>query len=137
MIDDKKEIFVMFARVIHNKIKNLNNVHIERKIQIDSVFAKIENKSNIKIIIFEILKEFADLTNENKIYELFDHESNDHAKNLKFDKKFLYNFIYSLLENQFKILRTYLNKHFKNDFIRLFIFSTDVSILFVKKKTKR
>ena len=59
----------MFVRIIHDKMKNLNNVHIERKIQIDFVFAKIENKSNIKIIIFEILKEFVDLTNENKIYE--------------------------------------------------------------------
>ena len=124
----------MFVRVIRDEKKNMNNVHIERRTQIDFVFTKIKNKSNIKIIIFEILKKFVDLTNENKTYELFDHESNDHAINLKFDKKFSYDFIYSLSKNELKILRAYLNKHLKNEFIRFFIFSIDAFILFVKKK---
>ena len=127
----------MFVRVVHDENKNMNNVHIERRIQIDFALAKIENKSDIKVIILEVLKEFADLTDENKTYELFDHESNDHAINLKFDKKFSYDSIYSLSKDEFKILRAYLNKHFKNDFIRFFIFSIDASILFVKKKMKR
>ena len=127
----------MFVRVVHDENKNMNNVHIERRTQIDFALAKIENKSDIKIIIFEILKKFADLTNENKAYELSDHESDDHAINLKSDKKSPYDSIYSLSKNELKILRTYLNKHLKNDFIRLFIFSTDAPILFVKKKMRR
>ena len=135
-IDEKKEIFVMFVRVLHDKKKNMNSVHIERRTQIDFAFAKIKNKSDIKIILFEILTKFVDLTNENKTYELFDHEFNDHAINLKSSKKSLYNSIYSLSKNEFKILRVYLNKHFKNEFIKLFIFSTDASILFVKKKNE-
>ena len=126
----------MFVRVTRDEKKNMNNVHIERRAQIDSVFTKIKDKSNIKIIISEILKEFADLTDENKTYELFDHESDDHAINLKSDKKFSYDSIYSLSKDEFKILRAYLNKHLKNEFIRFFIFSIGALILFVKKKNE-
>ena len=135
-IDEKKEIFVMFVRIFHDEKKNMNNVHIERRIQIDFVLAKIKDKSNIKIILLEVLKKFVDLTNENKTYELFNHEFDDHAINLKSNKKSSYDSIYSLSKNEFKILRVYLNKHFKNEFIRLFIFSADASILFVKKKNE-
>ena len=74
------------------------------------------------------------MTNENKTYELFNHEFDDHAINLKSNKKSSYEFIYALSKNEFKILRTYLNKHLKNEFIRFFIFFANVSILFVKKK---
>ena len=126
----------MFVRIFRDEKTNMNNVHIERRAQIDSILAKMKNKSNIKIIIFEVLKKFADLTNENKTYELFDHESNDYVIDLKSNKKSFYDFIYSLSKNEFKILRTYLDKHFKNDFIKFFIFSVETSILFVKKKTK-
>ena len=135
-IDEKKEIFVMFVRILYDEKKNMNSVHIERRIQIDFVLAKIKDKSNIKIILFEVLKKFADLTDENKTYELFDHEFDDHAIDLKSSKKSSYDSIYSLSKIEFKVLRVYLNKHFKNEFIRFFIFSTDASILFVKKKTK-
>ena len=114
----------------------MNNIHIERRVQIDFVFAKIKNKSNIKIILFEILKKFVDLTDENKTYELFDYEFDDHAISLKSNKKSSYDFIYSLSKNEFKVLRVYLNKHLKNEFIKLFIFSADASILFVKKKNE-
>ena len=126
----------MFVRVLHDEKKNMNSVHIERRIQIDSAFAKIKDKSDIKIILLEILKKFADLTNENKAYELSDHEFDDHAIDLKSSKKSSYDFIYSLSENELKILRVYLNKHLKNEFIRFFIFSADASILFVKKKNE-
>ena len=124
----------MFVRILHDENKNMNMIHIERRTQIDSTLAKIKNKSDIKINIFEILKKFADLTDENKTYELFDHDSNDHAINLKSDKKSSYDFIYSLSEDELAILRAYLNKHLKNDFIRLFIFFVEAFILFVKKK---
>ena len=76
------------------------------------------------------------MTDENKTYELFDHEFDDHAINLKSNKKSSYDSIYSLSKNELKILRVYLNKHLKNEFIRLFIFSADASILFVKKKNE-
>ena len=92
ILNEKKEIFVMFVRVFHDENKNMNKMHIEWRIQIDSIFAKMKNKLNIKIIIFEILKEFVNLTNENKIYELFNHESNDHAIDLK--SKFFFTILF-------------------------------------------
>ena len=136
ILNEKKKIFVMFVRVLHDEKKNMNSVHIERRAQIDSILAKIKNKSDIKVTIFEVLKKFADLTDENKTYELFDHESDDHAIDLKSNKKSFYDFIYSLFKNELKILRAYLDKHLKNDFIRFFIFSVEASILFVKKKNE-
>ena len=125
----------MFVRILHDENKNMNMIHIERRTQIDSILAKMKNKSNIKVNIFEVLKKFVNLTNENKVYELFDHDSNDHVIDLKSNKKSFYDSIYSLSKDEFAILRTYLNKHFKNDFIRFFIFFVETFILFVKKKT--
>ena len=136
MIDNKNEIFVMFVRTFHDKKIDLNEIHIERRAQIDSILMKIEEKSDIKIIILEILKKFAEITDEKKIYELFVHEFNDHSINLKSNKKSLYDFIYFLSEDELTILRVYLNKHLKNDFIKSFIFAIEISILFVKKKNE-
>ena len=99
-------------------------------------FNENKKKSNIKIIIFEILKKFAKISNEKKFYELSIHEFDDHAIDLKSNKKFFYEFIYSLFENELTILKIYLNKHLKNDFIKSFIFATKISILFVKKKNE-
>ena len=134
VIDDKNEIFVMFVRAFHDEKTNLNEIHIERRTQIDSILLKIKEKFDIKIIIFEILKKFAEITDEKKTYELFAHESDDHSIDLKSNKKSLYESIYSLSENELTILKAYLNKHLKNDFIKSFIFAVEVFILFVKKK---
>ena len=122
--------------MFHDEKTNLNSIYIQRRTQIDSTLTKINDKSNIKIIIFEILKKFENFINENKTYELSNHESNDHVINLKSNKKSFYDFIYSLFKVELKILRIYFDKHFKNDFIKSFIFSIDASILFVKKKNE-
>ena len=97
---------------------------------------KIKDKSNITITIFDCLKKFEKIIDENKIYELSNHEFDDHAIDLKLNKKSSYDFIYSLFENELTILRIYLNKHLKNDFIKSFTFSIEISILFVKKKNE-
>ena len=87
VLNDEQHVFVMFVRMFHDEKTNLNSIHIQRRTQIDSILTKINDKSNIKIIIFEILKKFEDLINEDKTYELSNHESNDHAINLKSNKK--------------------------------------------------
>ena len=124
----------MFVRIIHDE--NMNRIHIERRVQIDFIFAKIKDKLDIEITLLEILKKFIDLTNENKTYELFNHKSNNHAINLKSNRKSFFDFIYFLSEDELKILRICLNKHFKNDFIRFSTFSTEIFIFFVKKKNE-
>ena len=123
----------MFVRIFRNEKTNMNNIYVEWRTQINSIFAKIKNKSSINIIIFENLKIFVNLTNENKTYELFDYKSNDYVIDLKSNKIFFYNFIYSLSKNEFKILRIYLNKHFKNDFIKFFIFQSKYQFCSLKK----
>ena len=85
-------------------------------------------------ILFEILHDYEKLNNEDKIYELSNHDSNDHAIDLKKDKKASHESIYFLFDNEFRVLRVYIEKHLINDFIRSFQSFVDASILFVKKK---
>ena len=42
MIDNKNEIFVMFVRTFYDKKIDLNEIHIERRIQINSILMKIK-----------------------------------------------------------------------------------------------
>ena len=99
-LNDEQHVFVMFVRMFHDEKTNLNSIHIQRRIQIDSTLTKIKNKSNIKISISEILKKFENLINENKAYELSNHESNDHAINLKSNKKSSYDFILFFIQSR-------------------------------------
>ena len=85
-------------------------------------------------MLYEILHEYEKLNNENKIYESSNHDSNDHVIDLKNDKKFSHKSIYSLLKNEFKILRVHIDKHLINDFIRFSQSFVETFILFVKKK---
>ena len=126
----------MFVRTFNDEKTDLNEIHIERRAQINSTLLKIEKKPDIKITIFEILKKFAEIIEKNKIYELSNHEFDDHLINLKSNKKFSYDFIYFLSENELTILKTYFDKHLKNDFIRFFTFFVEIFILFVKKKNE-
>ena len=136
VLNDKKKTFVMFVRAFNDEKIDLNEIHIERRVQINSILLKIKKKSNIKITISEILKKFVEIIEKNKIYKLSNHESDDHSINLKSNKKFLYDFIYFLSENELTILRIYFDKHLKNDFIRFFTFLVEIFILFVKKKNE-
>ena len=136
VMNEKNETFVMFVRAFNDEKIDLQKIHIERRVQINSTLLKIKEKSNIKIIMLEILKKFVEITKKKKVYELSNHEFDDHSIDLKSNKKSLYEFIYSLFENELTILRIYLDKHLKNDFIRFFIFFVETSILFVKKKNE-
>ena len=78
------------------------------------------------------MHEYEKLNNDNKIYELSNHDSNDQIIDLK--KKSLHKSMYFLFENEFKILRVYIDKHLINDFIRFSQFFVETFILFVKKK---
>ena len=126
----------MFVRTYIDEKTKMQKIHINRKIQINEILTKIKNKLNITIIIFDCLKQFDKIIDKNKIYELSNHEFDDYAIDLKSNKKSFYDFIYSLFENKLTILRIYLNKYLKNDFIKLLIFSIEIFILFVKKKNE-
>ena len=62
---------------------DMQKIHVQRRIQINFVLTKIKEKFDIKIILLEILHEYEELNNKNKIYELSNHDSNNHAIDLK------------------------------------------------------
>ena len=136
VMDDKNETFVMFVRAFNDEKTDLDEIHIERRAQIDSALLEIEGKPDIKITMPEILKEFVEISEEDKAYELPDHEPDDHPIDLKPNKKPPYDPIYSLSEDELTVLRTYLDKHLKNDFIRPSTSPAETPILFVKKKNE-
>jgi hypothetical protein len=134
VIDDKIETYFMFVRMYIDKQFDMQKMHVSRRIQIEFALAKIEKNFDIKITFFEIFRKYEKLNKKNKIYELSNHDSNDHAIDLKKNKKSSHESIYFLFENEFKILRVYIEKHLINDFIRFSQFSVETFILFVKKK---
>ena len=111
----------------------MKNVHSFRKIQINLVVAK---KLDETIEISKIWLKHNDIFDDEKAYQLSKHDSIDHVINLKKNKTFSYDFIYFLFEKKLKVFKQYIDRHLIIEFIRFFIFSIDVSILFVKKKRK-
>ena len=87
-----------------------------------------------KKTIFECFKEFENLSNKDETYKLLKHELMNHVIELKKNKSFSYDLIYFLSKSELKILKKYLNKHLKNNFIRFFQSFVEAFILFVKKK---
>ena len=134
VVDEKNEAFVMFVRSFRDEKNDLDGIHIERRAQIGSALVEIEGKPDIKTTIPEILKEFAEVSDEEKAYELPAHGPDDHAIDLEPGKKPPYGPIYSLSEDELTVLRAYLDKHLKNGFIRPSTSAAGAPILFVKKK---
>ena len=134
VIDDKAETYLMFVRVYTDKQSDMQGVHVQRRVQIGSALTEIEGKPDIKTTLPEILHEYEKLDSENKAYELPDHDPDDHAIDLKKGKKPPHEPIYSLSEDELRVLRAYIEKHLVNDFIRPSQSPADAPILFVKKK---
>ena len=124
MLNYKAFAYVFYIRPERNE---LYNVHSNRR-------ARVITMNVLKKTIFECFKKFENLSNENETYKLSKHELMNHVIELKKDKSFSYDSIYFLSKSELKILKKYLNKHLKNDFIRFFQSFVEAFILFVKKK---
>lgn len=61
-------------------------------------------------------------------------EINNHSINLVDDKEPLHSLIYNLGSVALELLKTYIETNLANDFIQLFQLSTNILILFIKKK---
>ena len=70
---------------------------------------------------------------KNKINELFAHHSQNHAINTE-KKKSFFGKLYNLSQTKLIILRDYLKKHLKKEFIVSLISSAEAYVIFVKKK---
>ena len=124
---------VVYVFHIWTVVDDMKNVHSSRKIQISLTVAK---KFDETIEISKIWLKHSDIFDDEKTYQLSKHDSIDHVIDLKKDKTFSYDFIYFFFEKELKVFKQYIDKHLIIEFIRSFIFSVDVSILFVKKKRR-
>ena len=124
MLNHKAFVYVFYIRSERNE---LCNVHSNRP-------ARVMMMNVSKKTIFECFKEFENLNNKNETYKLSEHELMNHVIELKENKSSFYNLIYFLSENELKILKEYLNKHLKNDFIQFSQSFAETFILFIKKK---
>ena len=83
--------------------------------------------------IFQCYREYLDVFSKNKINELSAHDSQNHAINIK-KKKLPFGKLYNLSQMELVILRDYLKKHLKKEFIVSSISSAEAFVIFVKKK---
>ena len=134
IFENHAQTYIMIVRVCKHRNDVLENVHVSRRVQIHNVLVENKFMSNFKTTIFDVLKTYNDINNENKVYELLKHIVDDHAIELIDEKQSSHDFIYLMFKAKLKVLKAYLDEHFQNDFIRLFKSSIDVSILFIRKK---
>ena len=115
LVDEKKQTYFIIIKFYNN---NLSDVYIIYKTLINNVITKNKNDKVAKIS--KCLKYYKQLNIKNKIktFELFNHNFNNYIINLINEIELSYNFIYSLFENEFKILKIYIDKHFANNFIK-------------------
>ena len=117
-----------FVYVFYIRFKSNELCHIYSKQRARVMTMNVSKK------IFKCFREFKNLNNEDEAYKSSEHKSINHAIKLKKNKSSSYDFIYFLSKSELKILRKYLNKYLKNNFIRFFQSFVKTFILFVKKK---
>jgi hypothetical protein len=82
---------------------------------------------------FEKYWEFEDVFSEEEANQLMDHFLIHHTIDIG-DVTFSHKLIYKLSENELKILKEYLNKNLKREYIQYFINPIEAPILFILKK---
>ena len=131
LVDEKEQTYLIIIKSYNN---DLSDVYTTRKTLINNIITKNKNDEIAKIL--KCLKYYEQLNIENKVktFEFFNYDFNNHVIDLIDEVKLLYNFIYSLFENELKVLKIYIDKHFANDFIKYSQLLTETLILFVQKK---
>ena len=133
ILENKNKTYVLFIRM---NSKNSNYVHIKRRKRVSAAMIADVKRSDVKVTISDCFKNYEDVDSEKSVYTLSKHESQNHDIDLKSDKIVSYDSIYSLSKNELIILKAYLEKHLKNDFIRSSQSSIEISIMFIKKKNE-
>ncbi len=119
----------MYASIMINIIKELINEH-QVKVM-NNVISCITNALETQTLLIE-LKEYKDVFLTESVNKLLLHEDHDHA--IEIIAKSLYESLYNLSNTELTILKQYLNDVWVKEWIKHFISSTDVSILFILKK---
>ena len=68
---------------------------------------------------------------------LFKHQSWNHEIKLESEKQFTFESIYQLFKKKLEVLRDYIKKNLKKEYIKFSKFSTEYSILFAFKKNDK
>ena len=131
LIDEKKQTYFIIVKFYND---DLSNVYITRKALINNIITKNKNDKITKIL--KCLKYYEQLNIKNKIktFELFNHNLNNYIIDLINEIELSHNFIYSFFENEFKVLKIYIDKHLVNNFIKYSQLLIKTFILFVRKK---
>ena len=132
LIDEKKQTYFIIIKPYND---DLSDVYITRKTLINSAVAKNKNNEIAKISKYLKYYEQLNIKDKIKIFEFSDYNFNNHIINFINEIESLYDFIYSLFENELKVFKVYINKHLVNDFIKYLQLSIKALILFVQKKT--
>ena len=131
LVDEKEQTYFIIVRFYDD---DLSDVYITRKAFINNVVA--ENKGDEVAKILKCLKYYKQLNikNEVKAFEFSDYDSDNYIIDLIDEAELSHDFIYSFFENEFKVLKAYIDKHLANDFIKYLQLSVETLILFVRKK---
>ena len=115
LVNKKKQTYFIIIRFYND---DLSDVYITRKTFINNVV--IKNKGDEIVKILKCLKYYEQLNIKNKVktFEFFDYNFNNHVIDFINEVESSYNFVYSLFENKFKVLKIYIDKHFANNFIK-------------------
>ena len=131
LIDEKEPAYLMIVRPYQY---DLEKVHVTRKALVGSAIA--EDKTDSIATMPECLKEYMNLGigDESKANELPEHGPSDHAIDLIDGAEPPHGPIYSLSEDELKVLKAYIDKNLANGFIRHSQSPAGAPILFVRKK---
>ena len=115
LVNKKKQTYFIIIKFYND---DLSDVYITRKTFINNVV--IKNKGDEIVKILKCLKYYEQLNIKNKVktFEFFDYNFNNHVIDFINEVESSYNFVYSLFENKFKVLKIYIDKHFVNNFIK-------------------
>jgi len=119
----------VYAFVMINVVKELIVKHQVKAM--NNVMSYIINALKTQTLLIE-LKEYEDVFSIKSINKLFLHEDHDHA--IKITAESSYESLYNLLNTELTTLRQYLNDVLAKEWIKHFVSSINVSILFILKK---
>jgi len=119
----------VYAFVMINVVKELIVKHQVKAM--NNVMSYIINALKTQTLLIE-LKEYEDVFSIKSINKLFLHKDHDHA--IKITAESSYESLYNLLNTELTTLRQYLNDVLAKEWIKHFVSSINVSILFILKK---
>ncbi len=92
---------------------------------------KINNEISFQYVTFQ------DIFFEMKTHKFSKHDFHDHIIEILSNRDFLFDLIYNLSTKKLKILKNYIDKYMKKNFITKFVSSAKVFIFFVKKTNNK